>query len=59
MKKKKTTRKKKSDNSFLEKVIQGTYNFFSSPFDNPYCVSCDDSGCKYCFKTNPHLEGGE
>ena len=27
--------------------------------DNPYCIICDDSGCKYCFKTNPHLEGGE
>ena len=58
MKKKKTTRKKKSNNSFLERIIQGTYNFFSSPFD-PYCAMCDDSGCKYCFKTNPHLEGGE
>jgi len=25
--------------------------------DNPYCIICDDCGCKYCFKTNPHLEG--
>ena len=61
--KKKTTRKKKINNDFLDKVIRGTYNFFSSPFDRhhyqPYCMACDDSGCKYCFKTNPHLEGGE
>ena len=27
--------------------------------EHPYCIMCDDSGCKYCFKTNPHLEGGE
>ena len=26
---------------------------------NIYCIMCDDCGCKYCFKTNPHLEGGE
>ena len=26
---------------------------------HPYCIMCDDSGCKYCFKTNPNLEGGE
>ena len=27
--------------------------------DHPYCIVCDDCGCKYCYKTNPHLEGGE
>ena len=59
MKKKKTIRKKKTNYSFLEKVIIGTHNFFSSPFDHPYCIMCDDSGCKYCLKTNPHLEGGK
>ena len=57
--KKKITRKKKINNDFLDKVIRGTYNFFSSPFDHPYCIMCYDSGCKYCFKTNPNLEGGE
>ena len=39
--KKKITRKKKINNDFLDKVIRGTYNFFSSPFD----------------KTNQNLEG--
>jgi hypothetical protein len=28
-------------------------------YNTPYCIACDDSGCKYCFKTNPNLEGGE
>ena len=59
MKKKKTIRKKKTNYSFLEKVIRGTHNFFLSPFDHPYCIMFDDSGCKYCLKTNPHLEGGK
>tara|TARA_R110000796_G_scaffold249812_2_gene378026 strand:- start:1528 stop:1641 length:114 start_codon:yes stop_codon:yes gene_type:complete len=27
--------------------------------DNRYCIACDDCGCKYCYKTNPYLEGGE
>jgi|13_taG_2_1085334.scaffolds.fasta_scaffold54132_4 hypothetical protein len=58
-KKRRVTKKKQQPNEFIDKVIKGTYNFFSSPFDHPYCIACDDSGCKYCFKTNPHLEGGE